>query len=336
MTKVAIGAIMKQEAPYILEWVYYHKALGFELIIADNGGQDDTSKILTALHNANIITRIDFRFQKKLPQIPAYRTIVRLAKQKEIDILGFLDCDEFFTRDVPIRALTPEFGAEHIASEFMRLDATQISYHWLLYGSQTNSSDITLPVLERFSHHSKIETKEHLMFKSFIKVAEMFKLSNLFFFTPKIVTPHQCHGANKKWYLDDKRIKKIDECQAITYNNGTILHFIIKTWEEFQSKVKRGDGAYGFTRYTQKFFQKNDLNDIEAAINPDVIIRLKDGINELKLIVGNYKEIDTKVSFFTTIKFKSMSMGLSDITNHRMAKISYQLWKKIRNFFGQK
>jgi len=52
MTRVAIGAIMKQEAPYILEWVAYHKALGFELIIADNGGADDTTKILTALDAA--------------------------------------------------------------------------------------------------------------------------------------------------------------------------------------------------------------------------------------------------------------------------------------------
>jgi len=76
MTRVAIGAIMKQEAPYLLEWVYYHKALGFELIIADNGGQDDTSKILTALHKTNIITRIDFRFKKTAPQIPAYRAIL--------------------------------------------------------------------------------------------------------------------------------------------------------------------------------------------------------------------------------------------------------------------
>jgi glycosyltransferase involved in cell wall biosynthesis len=118
MTKVAIGAIMKQEAPYILEWVAYHKSLGFELIIADNGGDDRTSEILFALDQAKIIKRIDFRFFKNSPQIPAYRAILRYAKRLKIDIIGFLDCDEFFTRYFPIKTLTPEDGAEYILSEF--------------------------------------------------------------------------------------------------------------------------------------------------------------------------------------------------------------------------
>lgn len=104
MQRVAIGAIMKQEAPYILEWVYYHKALGFELIIADNGGDDDTSKILYGLHQSKIIQRIDFRSIKTTPQIPAYRAILRHAKKQKIDIIGFLDCDEFFTRHIPIQS----------------------------------------------------------------------------------------------------------------------------------------------------------------------------------------------------------------------------------------
>ncbi len=47
---VSIGAVMKQEAPYIVEWVAWHRALGIELIIADNGGTDGTSELLAKLH----------------------------------------------------------------------------------------------------------------------------------------------------------------------------------------------------------------------------------------------------------------------------------------------
>lgn len=183
MTKVAVGAVMKQEAPYILEWVAYHKALGFELFIADNGGTDDTTRILTALDAAGIITRIDFRFCRKGPQIPAYRAIVRLAKRMKIDIIGFLDSDEFFAPRVPITKLTPDDGAGYIASEFRKFDASQISYYWLIYGSKTDFQDITVPVLERFSYHVTTEAKldkKISSFKSFVKVNEMFKLSNIF------------------------------------------------------------------------------------------------------------------------------------------------------------
>lgn len=238
MTRVAIGAIMKQEAPYILEWVSYHRALGFELIIADNGGQDDTSRLLTALHKAEIITRIDFRFKKISPQIPAYRAILRLAKQRKIDIIGFLDCDEFFTRDIPIRSLTPEAGSEYITSEFFRLNATQIGFYWMSYGSKTDALDLASPVLERFSFHAKVYSQPIYKFeKSFIKVKEVFKLSNIIFLGPKIYNVHRFQGATKKWFLDGKSVKLTDyQNQSISYDTGAILHFRIKTWIEFQDK----------------------------------------------------------------------------------------------------
>lgn len=198
MERIAIGAIMKQEAPYILEWVAYHRALGFELIIADNGGTDDTSKLLTALHNANIITRIDFRFKKTAPQIPAYRAILRLARKRGIEIVGFLDCDEFYTMNIPIQTISPASGAEHIASEFKRLNAVQISYNWLAYGSKTDCNDLSLPVLERFPYHAKFESESRSRsFKSFVLLRKVFRLSNLFLLGPQVF-PHTILTGVKK------------------------------------------------------------------------------------------------------------------------------------------
>lgn len=333
MQRVAIGAIMKQEAPYILEWVAYHKALGFEIIIADNGGPDDTSKLLTALHNTGIISRIDFRFKKNTPQIPAYRAIIHIARQKKIDIIGFLDTDEFFTREIPIRSLTPVDGAEFIESEFIKYNATQISYHWLLYGSKAISSDLSLPVLERFSHHANFETKENKMVKSFILVKEMFKIRNGILFGPKILTSHNFHGANKRWYIDGELIKKYDfHSQKISYNNGAILHFIIKTWEEYQVKANRGVGAIRGPRYNDKFFQKNDLNDNNAEIDQEIIKQIKSGISQIKDSIGNYTDIDTKTNFFATLKVQLMSIGFWDVTNHKLIFLIYKLLKRIKKF----
>lgn len=109
--KIVIGAIMKDEAPYIIEWAAYHRMLGFDLIIADNGGLDETSSILQSLHHSGYITRLDFRNYQYSPQIPAYRAIVRMARRRNIEIAGFLDADEFFTRHYPLVDLSPQDGA---------------------------------------------------------------------------------------------------------------------------------------------------------------------------------------------------------------------------------
>ena len=326
---------MKQEAPYILEWVAYHKALGFELIIADNGGNDDTSKILTALHKARICTRIDFRFKKTSPQIPAYRAIIRLAKIKKIDIIGFLDCDEFFARYLPVCKLTPKNGAEYIASEFARLQATQISYHWLIFGSQVNNPDITAPVLERFSHHSKIDENKKFIFenKSFVCVKELFKWSNVFLLGPKILTPHLFHDARSNWYFDDEKVVSFDcKDQKTSYNNGTVLHYQLKTWAEFQNKKSRGRGDSGNSRYDVAFFNKNDVNDINTEIDPEILIDLKTRIALLKNKIGEFQNVETNNGRFNKLWIRILSMGLSDLENHKMIFFIYKRIKKLRSF----
>ena len=53
LPRLAIGAIIKNEAPYLLEWVAYHRVLGVErFFIADNGSTDGGSPLLAALDAA--------------------------------------------------------------------------------------------------------------------------------------------------------------------------------------------------------------------------------------------------------------------------------------------
>ncbi|MBN2600773.1 MAG: glycosyltransferase family 2 protein [Candidatus Marinimicrobia bacterium] len=326
MTKVAIGAVMKQEAPYILEWVAYHKALGFELIIADNGGTDNTSKILTALDAADVITRIDVRYLRKSPQIPAYRAIMRVARKMKVDIIGFLDCDEFFARRVPITKLTPDEGAGYIASEFRKFDASQISYYWLIYGSKTDFQDITVPVLERFSYHVTTEAKldkKISSFKSFVKVNEMFKLSNIFFLGPQIMSPHVFDGAMRKWIIDYKRADPYSfnpKIREVSHHSGVILHFIIKTWEEYQSKKMRGSAIYNRSRCDDEFFDRHDLNDSFDPIGSEALSKLHSKIYTIKNAIDGFEYQEQKARFFNSLRVRLLSIGWSKFKHRKKYK----------------
>lgn len=330
MTRVAIGVIMKQEAPYILEWVAYHKALGFELIIADNGGTDGTTDLLSALDAAGICTRIDFRFCNQTPQIPAYRAILRIAKRKKIDIIGFLDCDEFFARQLPLSSLSPEVGANHIASLFTKFAATQISFHWIVYGSKSNFENMTLPVLERFSHHARYENPQNVRIKSFVKVCELFKPSNVFFLGPKVFSPHLFADGQNRWIIDDQKTDRYNpQTQKITHHNGAILHFIIKTWAEYQIKMKRGGGVHGTSRYAASFFNKFDLNEINDEIDPNALIMLYKEIDRLKDIVDKYHRQEVNINGIEKIKPRLLAVGLSGDKNPRFVMLMYKLVKLI-------
>src|SRR5262249_28771327 len=138
----------------------------------DNGGDDKTSALLLALHRSNVIERLDFRNVPQ-PQFPAYRAIIRTAARRGVNILGFMDVDEFFSRSLPPATLNPADGADYIRDLFMESGATQYSFHWLNYGSRTAFEDISLPCLQRFTYHSKFEERVNVNVKSFFRVSCM-------------------------------------------------------------------------------------------------------------------------------------------------------------------
>ena len=93
---ICIAAVMKQEQPYIVEWVAWHRLLGFDIMIADNGGNDGQSELLLNLANAGLISYIDARMFTRAPQVLAYYAMFRLARRTGVRYVGFLDADEFF------------------------------------------------------------------------------------------------------------------------------------------------------------------------------------------------------------------------------------------------
>ena len=95
--RLAIGAIVKNEGPYLLEWIAYHRVLGVDrFFIADNGSdrrqRRRSSRPSTA---AGIVRHLPFPDRPgERPQLPAYGEILR-RHGAEADWIAFIDADEF-------------------------------------------------------------------------------------------------------------------------------------------------------------------------------------------------------------------------------------------------
>lgn len=323
--KIAICAVAKQEGLYLTEWIAYHKLLGFDIIIADNGGDDNTTDLLKKFHYNNIIHRLDF-LDYSQPQIPAYRAIARYAKKLKFDIIMFLDIDEFFCSSFPPKELSRENGIDYISHLFTKYNLSQLSLHWICYGSKTDTDDINLPVLTRFNYHSDENEFWNVNTKSFVKLSEYFSFMNLFYKGPPIFGVHFQPTANKKWLIDDELYEKIDFSKKISYNNGCILHFQIKSWQEYQRKFKRGDGAFSENKNNENYFKVHDYNYKRTKLAEPLLKQLKEKIE----VLNNLPEYDSEQ--YRNIDGICLSYGSSYVGGQEKRK--YKILMKIKKILN--
>ena len=153
---LGVGAIFKNEGPYILEWIAFHRAVGVtRFFIADNASDDGSTELLAALDRAGIIRHIPFPGRPgEPPQLPAYVEI--LARfGAEADWIAFIDADEFLQPAPPDRSLLPALAG---------LDAAEgvgmVVVNWAVYGSGGADEAGPEPVIERFQGRASVSPEE--------------------------------------------------------------------------------------------------------------------------------------------------------------------------------
>ena len=94
--KNAICAIFKDEAPYLREWVHFHRLQGFERFhLYNNESSDNWTSELFDLIAEGVVTVHDW--PGKAQQIPAYKDFINRCKSqyKLYQWVAFIDIDEY-------------------------------------------------------------------------------------------------------------------------------------------------------------------------------------------------------------------------------------------------
>lgn len=119
---------MKDEGPFLLEWVAHYLTIGFDhFIINTNDCSDRTDRIATRLQEMGLATHIDNPGPwKKGPQAAAYDNAMAHPKLAEAEWILVADADEFLDIKVGDGTLDALFAAVP--------DANVISFNWLLFG----------------------------------------------------------------------------------------------------------------------------------------------------------------------------------------------------------
>ena len=256
--RLAIGAILKNEGPYILEWVAYHRVLGIErFFLADNGegpGRDDGSAaLLAALDRAAVVDRLPFPGEPgRPPQLPAYAEILR-RHGAEADWIAFIDADEFLLPAPPWRSLHPLFAG------FTSRPATgAVAVNWAVYGSSGETAARPGLVVERFAARDRDDSALHRHYKTILRPAACAGLHD---------TPHlfRLRPGAEAVHADGRPVRALPgDAPGISADRVwaplRLNHYVVKSREEFlRRKQPRGRAAIAGKR-DPGFFAVHDRN----------------------------------------------------------------------------
>ena len=140
---VIVGC-MKNEAPYIIEWVAYHRAIGFDnFLIYTNGCTDGTDALLDRLQDMGILQhRNNDDWKGNSPQQHALNRSLKEPLIQNAEWIAHIDVDEF----VNIRT-----GNGTLADFFAAVpNATNVAMTWRLFGHNGVHALDDAPVISQF------------------------------------------------------------------------------------------------------------------------------------------------------------------------------------------
>src|SRR5262245_2786691 len=125
MHKLAVCAIFKDEAPYLLEWLAFHRLMGVDaFVLYDNGSRDGGAEVIRASGFADVVTLINW--PDRPGQLSAYNHF-RVHHAAGFAWAAFIDIDEFM---VPLAG----DSIRELLGRPMYAPFAQVLLQWLVFG----------------------------------------------------------------------------------------------------------------------------------------------------------------------------------------------------------
>lgn len=246
LEKIALVGIVKNEGPYLREWIEYHKILGIsKFYIYDNSSTDKTAEVLKELAtDCNVVYQ---KVSGVAHQMDVYNDALEIAR-KSNEYLLFLDADEFiFLQDNSTSLL------ESIKEIFCKdSHIGGIAINWLIFGSSNYQQKPAGLVTQSYFLRSKEDFEKNAHVKT---VCDPRKVAG-------VLNPHYPEYLTGYYAVDQNFDKVLGAFNKAGVNqNIRINHYFTKSREEFTLKRNRGMADSDRVR-DPKEFEIHDKNDV--------------------------------------------------------------------------
>ncbi len=221
--RVGVVAIMRNEAPYLLEWIAHYRVLGFEHIsIYDNDSNDASPRILAPLARAGMI---DATYWHVRPGVHKQESAYRHALTKldgRLDWCLIADLDEYLMLDEgltvgDILPSDPAVGA--------------VAIGWRVFGSSGLRQREMGLTIERFTRGDPVNEGT---IKAFVRPRHVVHM--------RVHYPRLSPGSRMVDSLGNT-VALCNTAEPPLQGPARLNHYCTRSWEEFECKRARGRGG---------------------------------------------------------------------------------------------
>ncbi len=252
---LSIMAIMKNEGPYLKEWLDYHILVGVEkFYLYDNESTDNTTEILKPYIEKGIV---DYTYWPGKAQQQIAYTDGFNKHANDTKWLAVIDLDEFL--------VTSDY--ENIVDYLDTLpkNFAQLVIGWEQYGSSGHKKKPKGLVIENYKYHAA----KSWGIKSIVNPRLVYETKN----------PHTHEVAGFTIDENGKKLGRIiqDENRNITTNKIRVNHYVTKSYDEYIARMNQGSatGQNSIEYRGLEKFKWYDRNDIYDDIMDKYIEKLK-------------------------------------------------------------
>ncbi len=251
-------ATMRDEGPYILEWLAYHRAIGFtDFLIYSNDCRDGSDLLLDRLAQNGEIIHERTKVLKRGPQKSAYKAALQHPAYLAADWVLAADIGEF---------LNIRHGAgqlDDLTGRFAGADAIPVC--WRLFSNNGIEGFIDGFTTEALTD-AQAETAKpgdvgrfvKSLFKPRSEIARIGSHSPVY---TKEFEPKVNWGA--VWHENDKSSDPRRPKENFGYEIAQINHYAVRTVDTFLLKRDRGDVNFMKDRTEVQYWRQCCLSDIE-------------------------------------------------------------------------
>lgn len=264
-----VVATMKNEGPYLLEWIAHHLNIGFDgFVLFSNDCTDGTNLMLNRLDAMGVVRHFDNPLGPRMdPQRRAYSRANRLDEVRGASWVLVADADEFLNVHAGEGTLNDLLDA-------CPRDTEAVSVNWRLFGSGGARRMEPAPVTRRFTRACHVDTPENGLvwgFKTLFRPQsfDYFGVHRPRFSKSAALAPDQVKWVNaggqdmEEQYL---RTGWRSNDRIVSYEFAQMNHYAVKSREEFLLKRLRGTAnSKDKGRIDLGYWEKFDLNACEDS-----------------------------------------------------------------------
>ena len=234
---IMICAILKNETPYLIEWIDHHLKIGVEyFVLYDNNSTIPAKKTLDAYIKKGIVKVLDCKITNT-PHLKAY-THCLYNMHDRTDWIAYIDIDEFIV-----------LKKHHDIHSFLKDydDYAGVCLNWVIYTANNHISKPEGLVMQNYTEPTPDDFSPNRHVKSIVHPGGV----------NTICSSHYPQYADDYYGVNEKYVFVPQAWSDFSNEVAQINHYFTKSFEEWLEKIGRGQGDSTHTREVDEFWIYN-------------------------------------------------------------------------------